>query len=338
MILSAYALKKTDSKSLNSASGGAFIAVAQAFFEAHPNGIAFAVELINGKNIRYSSATSLEECSKFQGSKYVESNIIECRDEVISCIQNKPTLVVGLPCQIYALKQYIKHKSLDEKNLITIDIMCHGTPQKNFWNDYTDWLEAHYNSNLIDYSFRYQKAKWNNYPAMAEFSNGKRYINTMEVKLYNKLFLSGLILKEGCFSCHFANQERPGDITLADFWGIEDVLPEFKVQKSTSLVLCNSNIGEQLVGGALKQNNMHFMKCRNKNYVKYQHNLSTPTAKPIQLEKFRTDYKSYGFDYCIKKYCDYSLKGQLVFYIKKSLNELGLVDLVKRVNQKMIRS
>lgn len=61
-----------------------------------------------------------------------------------------------------------------------------------------------------------------------------------------KLFVNNYILRRSCSDCHFKGYYRITDITLGDFWGIWDVIPEMDDNKGTSLVLTHSEKGEKL--------------------------------------------------------------------------------------------
>lgn len=51
-------------------------------------------------------------------------------------------------------------------------------------------------------------------------------------------------MRYACYSCPFANVHRPGDITLADCWGVEKIVADFpNMQKGVSTVLVNSSKG-----------------------------------------------------------------------------------------------
>lgn len=58
------------------------------------------------------------------GSKYIRANLgttfKDCRDLLDL---GKPVLYTGVPCQIYALKSFLK---VDYPNLLTISIACEG--------------------------------------------------------------------------------------------------------------------------------------------------------------------------------------------------------------------
>ena len=49
-----------------------------------------------------------------------------------------------------------------------------------------------------------------------------------------------------CYECPFACIPRQGDITLADYWGVKEFFPEMDASKGVSLVLVNSQKGEDL--------------------------------------------------------------------------------------------
>lgn len=63
---------------------------------------------------------------------------------------------------------------------------------------------------------------------------------------YMQAFLNNLSLRPSCYECHSKTKSRNSDITLADFWGIENILPEMFDNKGTSLVLANSEKGQAL--------------------------------------------------------------------------------------------
>ena len=62
-----------------------------------------------------------------------------------------------------------------------------------------------------------------------------------------KAFLSDIALRDSCYKCEFKKKHRISDITLADFWGINNVLPEMNDEKGTSLIIINSEKGNKLL-------------------------------------------------------------------------------------------
>lgn len=57
-------------------------------------------------------------------------------------------------------------------------------------------------------------------------------------------FLNGLSYTENCYSCHYAQTERAGDITIDDSWGTE---LSGELSKGVSLALCQTEKGRELL-------------------------------------------------------------------------------------------
>lgn len=53
-------------------------------------------------------------------------------------------------------------------------------------------------------------------------------------------------LRPSCYRCDFRQEERFADITLADFWGIDRVVPEMNDDRGTSLVLIHTPRGQAI--------------------------------------------------------------------------------------------
>ena len=55
------------------------------------------------------------------------------------------------------------------------------------------------------------------------YTNGSNAAKLLNADAFNNLFQgTDCILRPSCFSCHYAGKKRTEDITIADFWGIED--------------------------------------------------------------------------------------------------------------------
>ena len=68
----------------------------------------------------------LIDLPKLMGSKYIQATIKETFKECKEFLEaGRLVLYSGLPCQLHGLKTYLKK---DYKNLILVDIACHGLP------------------------------------------------------------------------------------------------------------------------------------------------------------------------------------------------------------------
>lgn len=64
--------------------------------------------------------------------------------------------------------------------------------------------------------------------------------------LYVQGFVNDYYLRPSCYECRFKGIEREGDITLADFWGVDKIKPDLYDKKGISLLLINSQKGLNL--------------------------------------------------------------------------------------------
>ena len=61
-----------------------------------------------------------------QGSKYTQAHPgLVYRDIKRELTHGRKVLFTGTPCQVHALKQYLRK---EHENLLTLDIICHGIP------------------------------------------------------------------------------------------------------------------------------------------------------------------------------------------------------------------
>lgn len=254
-----YAAANQDQKLLKkSASGGIFSAIAEEFLE--DEGIVCGSQMLfsEGKAIvKHTTVDSKEELCKLQGSKYVQSDTQKIFESVTEKLkQGKKVLFSGTPCQVAAIKACVGKKNAE--NLYTIDIICHGVPSIQFFNDYIDYNFAKQKITLQDFSFRDKKYGWGlngsfegwNY-SQSETS-GKINPN---ISSYYRYFLKGEIYRECCYHCPFAQDHRGGDLTIGDYWGIEkynsELLDEnggpFRKYDGVSCIIVNSEKGKQLL-------------------------------------------------------------------------------------------
>ena len=307
-----YAFKNSSIE--NSASGAAFPTIIQAMQSQSNLGclIVYGAAFGNHFHVEHIRAKNPEDFIRLQGSKYVRSELGNTLKNVQSdLIKGHWVLFSGTPCQVYAVKNYMKVRNIDTEKLLLVDIICHGTPKPEIWSAFVQWLEKKYKSELIDFSFRYQKAKWKNYPVMAAFKNGKQIINGMKIRLFTNLFGTHLIMCDCCYQCKFSNLERPSDITIGDFWGIETVMPDFPYRDSVSEMLVNTEKGKRILDMILiisRENDDAILEqCHTDAYLKYQLNLNKPTEKPCNVYAFWEDYQHEGIEYILKKYAGNNL-------------------------------
>lgn len=95
-------------------------------------------------------------------------------------------------------------------------------------------------------------------------------------------FLSNLSLRPSCYDCPAKSGKSGSDITIADFWGIEEVLPEFDDDKGISLILSYTEKGIYWLKGL----NCEYTKVDYQTAQKNNPFISTSVAKPINRNFF----------------------------------------------------
>lgn len=318
-----YAFRNNVSNIQKATSGGAFIALADAFFkrysgkQTHVYGVSYDSYL----NVHYDMADSLKDCEKFSGSKYVRSDnsgVFECIKDDLS--NGMAVLFTGTPCYVAALQNLLNRHNINQENLVCVDLICHGTPQPKYWEAYREWLKKKYKSSLTDFKFRTHGEGSSSYICSATFKNGKKYVNIPELQIYNRMFLRHYLFSNGCFQCKFANLDRKGDVTIGDFWGIEKVMPNYPYTKDVSEILVNSIKGKQLIDILIDyaQNQQYCIElCYNEEYLKYQNNLQQPASKPSDYELFQKDFREKGIHYVAAKYVGYDWLHRVKYFLLK---------------------
>lgn len=318
-----YAFRNSAKNVQNATSGGAFFALAEAFFEfyADRQGHVYGCTYDNHMNVCYDVAKTLEDCKKFSGSKYVRSDITGVFEHIQEdLIREHAVLFTGLPCQVAALRKYISDKKISQDNLICIDLICHGAPKPSYWQAYREWLEKKYKSKMVDFKFRTHGKGSSSYSCLATFQDGKKYANTLETQVYNRMFLRHYLFFEGCFKCPFANLDRRGDLTIGDFWGVEAVMPDYPYKKDVSEILVNTPNGEKFIYILMEKAQAKgycISQCHSEEYIKYQNNLQKPANKPDDFDEFQKDFQERGFSYIAKKYVGYDILHRIKFFLFK---------------------
>ncbi|MDD2391373.1 MAG: Coenzyme F420 hydrogenase/dehydrogenase, beta subunit C-terminal domain [Bacilli bacterium] len=320
-----YAVKHNkESVRMKSSSGGVFTAISD--YVLNNGGVVYGAAFDENFNVIHKKAETSEECNKFRGSKYVQSDLSNVYKQIKDLLKSdRQVLFSGTPCQTAGLKSFLTNSRTNTDNLIINDIVCHGTPSPKIWLDYIDFIEK--GNKLKSYSFRFKERGWHGYNIMAEYKNGKRKINTKELKIFTNLFSSDLLLRPSCHNCKFANIDRKSDITIGDFWGIEKTMPGIDDNKGISLALVNTVKGEQ-VFEKIKEN-IDFWE--NKIEDSLQPNLISPTKKPLKREVFWEYYYKNGFLFIAKKYGGYNFKSYMKSKIRYVLQKTGTFNLIKSI-------
>ena len=278
---------------LKSSSGGIFTAIAEKVIEN--GGIVFGAAFDERFNVMHKYVEAKEELACFRGSKYVQSSIGETYKQAKDFLENgRQVLFTGTPCQIGGLFSYLKK---DYENLLTQDFICHGVPSPLVWRKYVEHREQVAGANARNITFRGKEKGWKTFSMEFGFNNNTEYTSDLFTDLFIKAFLNNLCLRESCYNCGFKTKYRRSDITLADFWGVEKILPEMDDDKGTSLVLLNSLKGREVfnkISDKLEYAEADFDKA-----IEYNSAIIKSVTRPIARDFFIKNVKAKRFDKAI---------------------------------------
>jgi len=306
----AFAVRHKDMSQIESSrSGAAFIALSDWILDN--GGVVYGAGYTEGFRVVHKRAQTKEKRDEFKGSKYVQSDMQDIFREVKEDLKNGLLVMFsGTPCQTSGLNSYVGEKL--RENLYLVDIVCHGVPSPYIWRDYLKYIQKKEKKRLVAVNFRdKQKFGWTDHKESFKFiDNTYTYTYT-----YTYTFYQHIMFRHSCEVCHFANLQRPSDVTLADYWGWERTNPDFNADdKGCSLVLCNTEKGVDLFD--LIKSDVNYLPVKIEDCL--QPNLQRPSEPSPLRDEFEQDYAKRGFKYVIKKYM--GLKSGLRYQLSRVKN------------------
>lgn len=241
--LKVYAAKNEDeSIRLKSSSGGIFTLLAEKIIE--DGGVVFGARFNENWEVIHDYTDTVEGLEPFRGSKYVQSVIGDTYKRAENFLKlGRKVMFTGTPCQIAGLKKFLRK---DYKNLLTVDFVCHGVPSPLVWRLYLKEEINRYGKEITaveDINFRDKYTGWKTYSLSIKLSGNIVSSTMFTDDNYMRAFLSNLSLRPSCYSCPAKAGKSGADITIGDFWGIENVLPELDDDRGLSLLMLHSQRG-----------------------------------------------------------------------------------------------
>lgn len=293
MALACY--NKDEKIRIQSSSGGIFSLIAE--YVLDNNGTVFGAGFDEKFMVKHICIQKKEDLKKLRTSKYVQSDITDMYRKAKEILESGVlVLFTGTPCQVNGLFSYLDK---EYNNLYTQDIICHGVPSPKVWNKYLEYRKSKDSKEPIRINFREKTFGWKLFSLNFEYEDSK-YENDNNQDLFMQAFLRDACLRESCYDCTFKDRNRYTDITLADFWGIENVLPEMDDNKGTSLMIVNTKKGEFLYNNI--KDKMVYKEIEFESGIKYNHAMYMSTYKPKLRKEFFENLDNMQFDELVKKY------------------------------------
>lgn len=293
---------KDKSALMSSSSGGAFSALSDYFLD---NGNAVVAAVYNYENnmTEFQMLLNKEQRDKAKGSKYMQSKSGDIYCKAYQWLVENPErklLFVGMGCQADGFRKFSVLKGIRDQ-VYVVDIICHGSPSPKLWREYAESIQK--KAGKITYlTFKDKRNGWKSSSAYVEVNGEER-----PIKDYVKVFYNRCALRPSCYECPYATTERQTDMTIGDFWHIEETIPDFYDPNGNSLFLIHTDRGEKVfeeIKGKLDYRMSDTIQC-------WQTNLEAPTKKSERRDEFWNDYQKKGIDFVMRKYGTVPMKTKI---------------------------
>ena len=295
---------------LESSSGGVFSLIAEKVISG--GGIVYGAVFDEEFYVVHMGVTDAQSLFRIRGSKISQSDTSSVFKEVKDHLDsNRTVLFTGTPCQVSGLYNYL---GKDYDNLFTQDLICHGVCSPVVLRKYLKEKEVNQGAKIHTVCLRNKDNGWRDYSVRLEFDNGTQYLISHSKDDLMRIYLRNYALRTSCYNCSFKGDNRCSDITLADLWGAEKMVPSLDDNKGLSLVICRTLKGKKLIESVLSET-----ESRPINYelaVSFNKSAIESAKEPVNNASFRDDLNNMDLNLLVKKYCKVSLITKLKRIVK----------------------
>ncbi|HAH17913.1 MAG TPA: hypothetical protein DCL29_02705 [Eubacterium sp.] len=315
----------------NSTSGGFFTPLAQ--YVLAQNGKVVGATYSDNKKIEHIVVcnNNKNDISKLRGSKYVQSDLKNTFSEVKQELESGVLVCFsGTPCQIEGLLNYLEK---DYDSLITVDVICHGTPSPKLWKKYVDYQEKKYKSTIKSVSFRKKTYGYHSGTMELAFENGHKYNGSARVDYMLKSFFREISSRPSCYECNFKTDTHPSDFTIFDSWHASELVPGLKDDDmGYTNVFINTDKGRKIFSNI--EEHYEFYPIDIEQAIKLDGKMVRNSAIPHQKRKeYYVDLDNEELDVHIQRFIPISKKDYLVERSKTFLYRTKLLYLLKKIKK-----
>ena len=281
-------VKAKDSDILShSTSGGLFTLLSDDVLGRH--GFIYGAAFDNEMNLSHIEASGPSTRDKMRGAKYVQSSLGNTYQKVKARLDGgRYVMFTGTPCQVHGLRMYL---SGEYERLLCVDLICNGVPSPGVFKDYLRILER--KGKIEGFHFRDKRDGWHN-SMVSYVRDGKKIYEALGENLFTSLYFRNILTRPACAVCPYSNLNRPGDITIGDFWGIEKTNPLFDDNRGVSLCILNNVKGQAFFEAVAEE--CDFFECRSMDDFLQPRLVSPPVPAP-RRERFSKCYGRWGIHY-----------------------------------------
>lgn len=236
-----------------SASGGAATVLSETIIRM--GGIVYgAIYETDYYSARFDYASNIADLEKFKGSKYSFVNKIVVRDgkkvglfnDISEMLKSgKLVLLIGLGCDIGNMYKYLSAHGIDDRNLFTVELLCHGCTLSAVHREYILAMESKFKSKVVGFNLRYKEKNWEPTYIYIKFENGLEIKRKFDYSEYAYAFYNYKSM--ACYDCPYKgiNNHR-AHLAIGDYWGCCEGMESYDIT-GVSLILVQNEIGYRLI-------------------------------------------------------------------------------------------
>ena len=295
-----FAARAHDDVRFFSSSGGIFTLLAEWILDQ--GGIVCGAAMEKDYSVHHICVDNKQDLAKLRQSKYVQSDTEFVFREIATALKadrTRKVLFTGTPCQVAAARNFFGKN----ENVYFADVLCHGVPSEQMWKDY---IKENFDASMVErIEFRSKRNGWRADQLRVFYNDGTSAPIPWPESAYEEGFQRNISLRDGCDNCEFAGKQRQGDLTMGDFWRVEDYNPLLNDHKGTSVILVNNEKGQVLLE-SIRHNLYHITSVPFDVPAKHNRMQKKFTSHP-QKSRFKTLYpKTHNFSTSVMQ-CRHSL-------------------------------
>ena len=317
-----YAAWSNDSETRRTSASGGIASEMYHYFGNKDNHCYAGTSMDDSFDLTYKLFEGIGHIYDFKNSKYVYGDTKNVYKDIAKQLGlEKKILFIGLPCQVAGLKQYLNALQAEDGNLICVDLVCHGATPPSFLKEHVAFIEKKTGRKAAKITFRDPDNGRGTYDfILCVFDNKNKVIYKKKVHRndsYQVGYHYGITYRDNCYKCDYTQNERVGDVTLADYSGLGTVSYCDYSGRKVSCILVNTEKGRDFID-KLKASNYIYADIRP---VEEELNNEKQLNSPTQVTKERTDFiKMYAqkrdFEKSMKSAaCWIMLKNELKYYL-----------------------
>lgn len=316
------AFAKNESIRLESSSGGIFTILAEKIIDE--GGVVVGVAQLSSTKFGHIVVDNKADLSKLRGSKYVQADAGLVYREVRSLLKaGKKVLFSGTPCQVAAL--YAVLDKNEYADLVTVDIVCHGTPSVKVFEKYVAEIEKENSAQVLSSRFRDKRVGWRLFSMTSSLNSNSgdcvQVSKTLREDKFMRVFLQNICLNSSCVDCKYGKLPRIADITLGDYWNIATVHPEMDDNKGSSVVLLNTDHGKALFDSVV--DGMNYSESKVEFAIDGNPCIVRSSKPHPKRAEFFANLDNHTLDELIKLYCPSpSLLKRVYYRVRGNLGRL----------------